>query len=552
MALACAAPASLEPWWAPHAPLPARTPTGSRFVTVRMAHGMNNQRQVLTMGALLALLLNRTLVVPRTFTPSVHNHAADSLVDGCYDLDALGALVPLVRTLPVELAADASATHKIRWRAGCCDITRADVELAASGARASAAPVVHVLTDYVYARPFWHEEVRASLAGVMRNGLRPAPAVWAHAARILAAAREALPAGAALHALHMRVGDRCPFPLLSCDGSRQLRTRSGERERMCEHIGGLQPPGAKHRALSQQLSGKGDGDAESAAGEAATERANERNSRAELRAARRAKRESRGRADGSLSSEAASGRTQHRSSARSWAQPQMDPSSLVSMLDAVMLDARDGVASAVASDSTAGGGMLRAGDGVYIATNQWRHKAVQRLSHALRAAGLHPLSWETLHARAVPIPEGLDAHGQSVVEQVVCAQADGRYWGAFPSSWDELVLHARSWLGRPGAAAELALFERKAREMFEFDRAARAMRNRTRQPRSSETSCHRCLPGGKLLIPAVPLGAWGGKPRRRRDADCPPIVARGAFQLAPTVSAVTSSASLAAPSRPAR
>mmetsp|Transcript_21859 Transcript_21859/g.58946 ORF Transcript_21859/g.58946 Transcript_21859/m.58946 type:complete len:621 (-) Transcript_21859:151-2013(-) len=533
--------AQLTPWWHEHPfhqPLPPHPPApgASRhaYVTVRLAHGMNNQRQALTMGAVVARVLNRTLVVPENFAPSVHNHNPGRL-DRAFDLGALQSLVPITRELPMALSAAAregehGVHRRVRWHAGCCDISLADV-LAASASpprpgrvamagtlpvfqAASGPAVLSLRPDYVYARPFFAEDLKPVVALVMRYGLRPARAPWDHASAVVDAlrahlirqapqAQAARARGPVLHALHMRVGDRCPYPLLECDSRIGLETRPGERERMCDWTGvnrthehATQSPGeAQHRRLRRDKSALAY-------------------------------------ADGG------------------------PPDTLASMLDAVAL-------TALAVSPTPPGEHARAaarvgafpprvlpGDGVYVATNMWREKSVQRLTRALVNAGLSVHSWESVHqgaggqgpgssGEAVPRELAQDANARSLCEQLICAGADGAYFGAFPSSWDELVLHARTWLGKQGSGAQLDLFEAKARAMFHVDHLGREERARTSslggpnhraatrsRAHQVDPSCHACHHEPLPDEAQARIARSAGKPRRRRASDCPPIAPR--------------------------
>eukprot|EP00051_Salpingoeca_urceolata_P012525 m.154999 g.154999 ORF g.154999 m.154999 type:complete len:779 (-) comp17515_c4_seq1:650-2986(-) len=108
------------------------------------------------------------------------------------------------------------------------------------------------------------------------------------------------------------------------------------------------------------------------------------------------------------------------------------------------------------------------GDTIYIATNGLGEPQSQIFVKLLQRAGRKILTYSSvknLHGNPTQLAAASEAAARgsyaiSCIEQAICILAP-RFFATFDSSWDELVLDVRKWLGKPGADQQIALFDKK-------------------------------------------------------------------------------------------
>eukprot|EP00756_Hemistasia_phaeocysticola_P062123 Hpha_TRINITY_DN5546_c0_g1::TRINITY_DN5546_c0_g1_i1::g.93698::m.93698 len=115
-------------------------------------------------------------------------------------------------------------------------------------------------------------------------------------------------------------------------------------------------------------------------------------------------------------------------------------------------------------------GVIRAGDGVFIATNNPRSFRVRWVVSDLREAGV--TVWvggveaanSTAGGRSTLSDACRSAVQEGVVDLVTASLADGIFFGATSSTFTEHILDIRRWHAREGATEAALLYERKWRE----------------------------------------------------------------------------------------
>lgn len=195
---------------------------GDRFLLVSVntnwgvATGFNNQRQILMIGAVVARMLNRTLVVPHSLM--ANRHTASVRIGSIWELGegGWGSVAPVVTQVPRALS-DAPHTT-LHFNTDCCDIGMTDVEHAPLVRRSWDDPVVRLNTPgWGMAFPtfrYGEQPVYGwlkTLASAFNDSIRRCSAE--HLAKLHDLAGDAV-----VHAMHVRIGDRSvPHPLLWCE-----------------------------------------------------------------------------------------------------------------------------------------------------------------------------------------------------------------------------------------------------------------------------------------------------------------------------------------------
>ena len=229
---------------------------GERYLSFDFPQvGFNNQRQMLVVAGVLAYVLNRTLVLPRTSRGNSHDRRP-------IKLDELVSLRKMRRLLPAGVVLSANratgvpasarpnnpylslameAANELRANAWCCDNSAEDLVNSAAVSRQSNAQMLRMPGTWVYALPYFSgslmPQVLAISAAVRSNLLRcAADAV----ARISNSSKRRY---FRVHALHMRVRDKRPCPLLDCEAcgfhTRPERSFGPDNWRcMCRHRDG--------------------------------------------------------------------------------------------------------------------------------------------------------------------------------------------------------------------------------------------------------------------------------------------------------------------------
>ena len=426
--------------------------------------GLNNHRETITMASVYAVLLNRTLVLPRYLT-SPHTKTLPIAV--MWDLRRLRRLLPVIvlgtkephEALAAARAAGGGALTATPW---CCDVSAHDI--VGSSAADDRAPILtfHAAGGWGFSKPYFAASLDSLVTAVI-NCVRADILRCASALALQLQQSLQRQGGGVLHAMHVRLGGKVPCPLLEC-GECGMETRD---------LGGLQ-----HRNCDckKQLRGPEQGlDASRAQGAVWLSTA-----------------------EGAIRAEVSW--RESRMEARLRGEEWQDAS-------ATMVDAVDcGLAH----------GRYMRGDGFYVATNQPADAQIAQIASALRSRGLHVVRWRDLDAalgspKQQPSDESnapalsLIAHPEgaclaalqgdvdaSVLEQLLCASVPGRYLAHYASSWDELVLHLRASRWRNGSVGsaegrgQLALLESKLRVALDGGRPSSLLRT------PLEGLCKRC------------------------------------------------------------
>ena len=147
-------------------------------------------------------------------------------------------------------------------------------------------------------------------------------------------------------------------------------------------------------------------------------------------------------------------------------------------------------------------GRAKAGDAIYVATNNASDAAVVDFMSSARSLGLRAFTWSSSQ-RSLQTPAcqaARSAISVSIVEQMICAAVTGNYFAHFISSWDELVLHMRA--SHPGLHHEprnqLELFVAMARKAIEGERQSFGRRFFHRTPDDIESTCKPCVSARKV------------------------------------------------------
>ena len=142
-------------------------------------------------------------------------------------------------------------------------------------------------------------------------------------------------------------------------------------------------------------------------------------------------------------------------------------------------------------------GIMRAGDAIYVATNNASSAAVIDFMAVARSAGLKPLLWDpplpalqTATCRAARA-----AASVSILEQMITAAATGTYLPHFISSWDELVLHLRASRSSSddGPRKQLKLFVAMARRALYGEQRFVGKRLFRKTTDDIESTCNPCV-----------------------------------------------------------
>ena len=142
-------------------------------------------------------------------------------------------------------------------------------------------------------------------------------------------------------------------------------------------------------------------------------------------------------------------------------------------------------------------GSMRAGDAIYVATNNASNAAVIEFMAAARSAGLTPFTFEpslpalqTVHCRAARAVASV-----SILEQMISASVTGTYLAHFISSWDELVLYMRASRSNSGdgPSKQLKLFVTMARKAIDGERRLVGKRVFRQTADDIESTCKPCV-----------------------------------------------------------
>ena len=394
--------------------------------------GMNNIRQVIIMSAVVASVLNRTLLLPRTLP---NRHARPVATNKLWNVELLSRLLPAGAVIMPAGLEPSSLGPRARLSVNpwCCDVTADDIRSSPQVIRSRFVPVVSLGSEncWVFPSTFFAPSlarlVRA-LSGCVRSDISRC------AARLTARLDTRLDGAGTLHAMHLRVGDKTPCPLLQCEDcgwvSRSLR---GFQDNNCD---------CKWSNLSTAAGGSGSGRRSGAArpadGEAPPPQLSiEQYWRVALAGSR-------------------SGGQKETNAILHERSPTMGEH-----VECAMRRSR-----------------VQRGDSVYVATNAVAVEAhVEQLTTHLGSLGVRRLTWGDLAPLLVEECPWLDANltadGSvlSFMEQLLCANAPGHFFSHFYSSWDEQVLYLRTLLLRYRASAvttddaigQHALFSSKVR-----------------------------------------------------------------------------------------
>ena len=450
--------------------------------------GLNNHRETITMAAVYAVLLNRTLVLP-LMLPNPHTKPLP--IEVMWDLRRLRRLVPVLvpgaeaRTDEQALAAartvGSSVVTATPW---CCDVEAYDI--LGSSAASDRTPVLnfHAAGGWGFSMPYFAASLGSLVAAVV-NCVRPDILRCASAIAVELQRSLRRQGGGMLHAIHLRLGGKVPCPLLECgECGMETRDLGGLQHRNCDCKKRIRGPAfvmTDHEQKSEDVSWLST-------------------------------------PEGTIRPE------------RSWRDARRDAKlrGEVEWQDAsaTMMDAVDcGLAH----------GRYARGDGFYVATNQPSDEQVDQFAAGLRSRGLHVFRWRDLTAALANTSSGSDSSSYgdsdefsgaapaatatsasptpalslshldgmcvaslrgsieaSVLEQLLCARVPGRYLAHYVSSWDELVLHLRASRWRNGSVGsaegrgQLALLESKLRVAFDGGRPPSLLRT------ALEGRCKRC------------------------------------------------------------
>lgn len=201
-----------------------------RTLMVCFTHGgWNNQREVLMIAAETAKLLNRTLVVPTSFRGNKHDEAI-ALRDSI-NVPLLREYVKVtVKDAPVEQGAVLYTPNP-----RCQFKSRAWVDQLRNETQDH---------DEVYLRADWgyFDSLFRYNADVSTSRNPPLPSIW----KFIAFPPDVLECSSGLirlileectnvHAVHMRLGDRWPYPLFNCSEMSSFRTATNGRHQECVH-----------------------------------------------------------------------------------------------------------------------------------------------------------------------------------------------------------------------------------------------------------------------------------------------------------------------------
>jgi hypothetical protein len=438
-----------------------------RYLEVGLSQfgGLNNHREVITMAAVIASIVNRTLVLP-ALLPNAH--ARPLPIENMWDIPRLSRILPVVRANAIIRGDRSRSTPSIIATPWCCDVGADAIRSSEAVAEMQSTQLIkfECLGGWGFALPYFCASLRRLITAIINcvrhDLIRCAAAV---ASRLRPARLPQRGRGERLnnelHAVHMRVGGKSPCPLMECEEcGMTTRQLGGFQHRNCDC--------KKPRSLGETPLGK-----------------------TPFRQTRQL-REAHGKewaadwsadGEGPILQETSWREARRDALARgetSWTE------SSASMLDAI--------------ECAIWRGQVRPGDAIYIATNQPKDGQVLHFTEGVEAFGLRVHTWSSLQtdlANAEPLEtacqEALRAIEPSVMEQLLCASAPGRYFAHFVSSWDELVLHLRSSRRRNGSMSvtdsrgQRDLFESKLRTALDGGRPLALT-----QTRLEGRSCNRC------------------------------------------------------------
>mmetsp|Transcript_18018 Transcript_18018/g.43551 ORF Transcript_18018/g.43551 Transcript_18018/m.43551 type:complete len:405 (-) Transcript_18018:281-1495(-) len=213
------------------------TSSSKGFLWMRFGvSGWNNQRQQLMAAVWVARALRRTLLVPSMFNPSIHDKKRTP-VASVFNLTTLREFVDVdFRTLPAHLK-----PARIVINPNCPGITPSYVrQVVVQAGRRDLLLVMHwAWSDHTFsfnssegAVSFWPS------AAAFWQSFQVLDVYNRCAASVVASLQSTCRGG--LHATHMRVGDRNPWPMIDCENATSLMGRpfrTMPRYQNCENAG---------------------------------------------------------------------------------------------------------------------------------------------------------------------------------------------------------------------------------------------------------------------------------------------------------------------------